>query len=133
VSQRSWHGGFPAAQGSSSAKSGHDFNSSIRCGTVQTIVRACHGNDRKELVLPLHHLGSRQPNHISATYGGKFPDTYVAKVLRSGVENTWLMVPRSAHLSEFKETEQLDDTQLTLRITGLVNYINHVRRNSVMS
>jgi len=85
----------------------------------------CHGNDLKGTgPVPAPFREPSDLTTLARRNGGKFPDTYVAKVLRNGVK---IPAHGPAEMpiwgATFKETEQLDDTQLTLRITGLVNYI----------
>jgi mono/diheme cytochrome c family protein len=85
----------------------------------------CHGNDLKG-------GGSAPPPYrvppdlttLARRHGGKFPNAYVSKVLRSGV-----VMPAHGPAEmpiwgpDFK-MEGLDKTEVTLRITNLTNYIN---------
>ncbi len=84
----------------------------------------CHGNDLKG-------GGSAPPPYrvppdlttLARRHGGKFPDAYVSKVLRSGI-----VMPAHGPAEmpiwgpDFK-MEGLNTTEVTLRITNLANYI----------
>jgi len=91
---------------------------------------ACHGNDLKgngpapppfrEFPPDLTTLAKRN--------GGEFPDTYIAEVLRSGApipEHGPAEMPVWG--AEFKESENLDETQIESRITNLSNYIKSLQ------
>ena len=91
----------------------------------------CHGADGKgdgpaatALKVPPPDLTSLAQRH-----DGKFPDDYVANVLRNGVK-----VP--AHGSSempvwgplFLTMNRMDDTQVKLRISNLTNYIKSIQK-----
>ena len=87
---------------------------------------ACHGNDLRGNgpAPPPFREWSPDLTTLARRNGGEFPDAYVAKVLRNGVKIPAHGPPEMPIWGTiFKETEQLDETQLTLRITGLVIYI----------
>jgi mono/diheme cytochrome c family protein len=88
----------------------------------------CHGNDGKGNgpPPPSSHFSKSPPDltTLSQRHDGKFPDAYVADVLRSGV-------PLPDHGSSempiwgeaFRAAGGLDEDQLNLRIKNLTNYI----------
>ena len=85
----------------------------------------CHGNDLKGVgPVPAPYRVPPDLTKLARRHGGKFPDAYVADVLRSGVflpEHGPAQMP--AWGTDFREMDGLDSTQVTLRITHLTNYI----------
>ena len=92
---------------------------------------ACHGNDLKGNG-PAPPLFRTPPDltKLARRNGGKFPDAYVAKVLRNGVK-----IPGHGPAempiwgTTFRESEQLNESQITSRIAALVNYIKSFQGN----
>ena len=85
----------------------------------------CHGNDLKG-VGPVPEPYRVPPNltKLARRHRGKFPDAYVADVLRSGVilpEHGPAQMP--AWGTDFREMDGFDAAQVTLRIANLTNYI----------
>lgn len=87
---------------------------------------ACHGNDLKGVgpAPPPFREYSPDLTTLAQRNGGEFPDAYVFNVLRNGAD---LPDHGPAEMpvwgTAFKQSERLDDTQITLRMTELVNYI----------
>ena len=90
----------------------------------------CHGNDLKGNVPAPPPFKERTPDltALARHQSGKFPAAYVTSVLRSGVKVS-AHGPAEMPIwgATFAETEKLDDAQLTLRITRLVNYIKSLQ------
>lgn len=67
---------------------------------------------------------------LARRHGGKFPDAYIAKVLRNGVT-----MPGHGPAEmpvwgpEFAATDRLDKAQVTLRIKNLAKYIKSLQTN----
>ena len=86
----------------------------------------CHGNDLKGNGPAPPPFEDVPPDltKLAQRNGGKFPDAYVIEVLRHGVV---LPAHGPAEMPdwgpEFKAGEGLDETQVTLRITNLKDYI----------
>ena len=84
----------------------------------------CHGNDLKGGgSVPSPYRVPPDLTTLARRHGGKFPDAYVSKVLRSG-----MVMPAHGPAempiwgSDFK-MQGLHKTEVTLRITNLTNYI----------
>lgn len=89
----------------------------------------CHGDDlRGNGPFPPPYRTPPDLTTLARRHGGKFPDAYVAKVLRNGVT---LPAHGPAEMpvwgTEFAETDRLDKIQVELRIKNLVNYIKSVQ------
>jgi mono/diheme cytochrome c family protein len=85
---------------------------------------SCHGSDLKG-------SGPTPPPNLTTLaqrHGGRFPDAYVADVLRNGVV---LPAHGSAEMpiwgTDFRASEHLNEAQVTLRITNLLNYIKSLQ------
>jgi len=93
---------------------------------------ACHGNDLKGNGPAPYPFKDMPPDltTLARRHGGTFPDAYVSRVLRDGV-------PLPAHGpaempiwgADFTAGEGLGETQVTLRITNLTNYIKAHQTN----
>ena len=86
---------------------------------------ACHGNDLKGSG-PVPDPFKKPPDLTTLTrrHGGKFPAAYVADVLRNGVimsEHGPAEMPIWG--ADFSVGQRLNESQVTLRITNLTNYI----------
>jgi len=85
----------------------------------------CHGNDLKGVgpVLAPYRVPPDLTT-LTARHNGKFPDTYVAEVLRNGVT---MPAHGPAQMptwgTDFREMDGLDATHVKLRIANLTNYI----------
>ena len=87
---------------------------------------ACHGNDLKGNGPAPPPFKDMPPDltTLAQRHGGKFPDAYVVDVLRNGVilpAHGLAEMPTWG--SDFRASEKLNETQVTLRITNLSNYI----------
>jgi mono/diheme cytochrome c family protein len=85
----------------------------------------CHGTDLKgNGPFPPPYRMPPDLTTLARRHGGKFPETYVANVLRNGVT---LPTHGPAEMpvwgAEFASTERLDTVQVELRIKNLTNYI----------
>jgi mono/diheme cytochrome c family protein len=85
----------------------------------------CHGNDLKGVgPVPEPYRVPPDLTTLARRHAGKFPDAYVADVLRNGV-----IMPAHGPAemptwgTDFREMDGFDATQVTLRITDLKNYI----------
>jgi len=91
---------------------------------------ACHGTDLKDAG-PFHPPYRTPPDLTTLTlrHGGKFPFTYVSKVLRNGVT---LPAHGPAEMpvwgSEFAARNRLDESQIATRIRNLANYIKIMQK-----
>lgn len=91
---------------------------------------ACHGNDLKGNGPAPPPFKDMTPDltTLAQRHGGKFPDDYVSGVLRNGV-----ILPDHGPAempiwgTDFKARDRLDETQVTLRITNLSNYIKSLQ------
>ncbi len=85
----------------------------------------CHGNDLKGVgPVPEPYRVPPDLTTLARRHGGKFPDAYVADVLRSGVilpEHGPAQMPTWG--MDFRQMDGFDATQVTLRIANLTNYI----------
>ena len=65
---------------------------------------------------------------LARRHSGKFPDEYVADVLRNGVVIPAHGPPEMPTWgADFRTRDQLDSTQVTLRITNLSDYIKSLQ------
>jgi mono/diheme cytochrome c family protein len=85
----------------------------------------CHGKDLKGVSpVPAPYRVPPDLTTLTARHGGKFPDAYVADVLRNGVT---IPAHGPAQMptwgTDFREMNGLDATQVKLRIANLTNYI----------
>jgi mono/diheme cytochrome c family protein len=85
----------------------------------------CHGNDLKGVrPVPAPYRVPPDLTTLAARHGGKFPDAYVADVLRNGVT---IPAHGPAQMptwgADFREMNGLDATQVKLRIANLTSYI----------
>jgi mono/diheme cytochrome c family protein len=66
---------------------------------------------------------------LTRRHDGKFPEAYVVKVLRNGVK---MPAHGPAEMpiwgTDFRARDRLDETQVTLRITNLTNYIKSIQK-----
>ena len=86
---------------------------------------ACHGDDLKgNGPFPSPYRTPPDLTKLVGRHGGKFPEVYVMRVLRSGVT---LPAHGPAEMpvwgTEFAATDRLSKTQVELRIKNLTNYI----------
>jgi mono/diheme cytochrome c family protein len=91
---------------------------------------ACHGNDLKGNGPAPPPFKDVPPDltTLARRHGGKFPDKYVSDVLRNGVVIPAHGPPEMPTWgADFRARDQLDSTQLTLRITNLTNYIKSLQ------
>lgn len=91
---------------------------------------ACHGDDLRGVrPFPPPYRTPPDLTTLARRHGGKFPYAYVSKVIRNGVE---LPAHGPAEMpvwgSDFEAAGQLDETQVTLRIKGLTNYLKLKQR-----
>jgi len=87
---------------------------------------ACHGNDLKGNGPAPYPFKDVPPDltTLARRHGGKFPDAYVADVLRHGVplpDHSPAEMPTWG--TDFEAGKELDEMQVTLRITNLSAYI----------
>ena len=85
----------------------------------------CHGNDLKGVrPVPEPYRVPPDLTTLARRHGGKFPDAYVADVLRNGVT---LPAHGPAEMpswgADFREMNGLDAAQVKLRIASLTNYL----------
>jgi mono/diheme cytochrome c family protein len=85
----------------------------------------CHGDDLKGVgPVPEPYRVPPDLTKLAERHGGKFPDAYVADVLRKGVI---LPAHGPAQMptwgADFREGKGLGETQVNLRIVNLTNYI----------
>ena len=90
---------------------------------------ACHGDDLKGAgPFPPPYRVPPDLTTLARRHGGKFPDAYVSKVLRSGVE---LPAHGPAEMpvwgTDFEAADKLDNTQVSLRIKRLAIYIKSLQ------
>lgn len=91
---------------------------------------ACHGNDLKGNGPAPPPFMDVPPDltTLSRRHGGKFPDEYVAEVLRNGVVIPAHGPPEMpAWGMDFRTRDQLDSIQVTLRIINLSNYLKSLQ------
>jgi mono/diheme cytochrome c family protein len=91
---------------------------------------ACHGNDLKGNGPAPAPFKDVPPDltTLARRHGGKFPDEYVADVLRNGVVMPAHGPPEMPTWgTDFRARDQLDTTQVTRRITNLSNYIKSLQ------
>lgn len=90
----------------------------------------CHGNDLKGTGPAPYPFKETTPDltTLAERHAGKFPDAYVADVLRNGV-----VLPDHGPAEmpiwgmDFKARDRMDETQVTLRITNLSNYLKSLQ------
>ena len=85
----------------------------------------CHGNDlRGTGSVPAPYRVPPDLTTLARRHGGKFPNAYVADVLRNGVT---MPAHGPAEMptwgTDFREMDGLDVTQVKVRISNLTNYI----------
>jgi mono/diheme cytochrome c family protein len=85
----------------------------------------CHGKDLKGVgPVPEPYRVPPDLTTLARRHGGKFPDAYVADVLRNGVT---LPAHGPAEMpswgADFREMHGLDAAQVKLRIANLTNYL----------
>lgn len=85
----------------------------------------CHGNDlRGTGPFPPPYRKPPDLTRLARRHGGKFPEAYVARVLRNGVT---LPAHGPAEMpvwgSDFAAKERIDDAEVTERIRRLVLYL----------
>ena len=85
----------------------------------------CHGNNLKGVgPVPTPYRVPPDLTKLARRHGGKFPDAYVADVLRNGV-----IMPAHGPAqmptwgTDFREMDRLDATQVNLRVVNLTNFI----------
>jgi mono/diheme cytochrome c family protein len=90
----------------------------------------CHGNDLKGNGPAPYPFRGVPPDltTLAQRHGGKFPDAYVSDALRNGVK---MPAHGPAEMPiwgmDFRARDRLDETQVTLRITALSNYIKSLQ------
>jgi mono/diheme cytochrome c family protein len=91
---------------------------------------ACHGNDLKGNGPAPYPFRGMPPDltTLARRHGGKFPEAYVSDVLRNGVR---ISAHGPAEMPiwgvDFRTSDRLDESQVTLRITNLSNYIKSLQ------
>jgi len=90
----------------------------------------CHGDNLKGSgPFPPPYRVPPDLTTLAQRHGGKFPEAYVAKVLRNGV-----IMPAHGPAempvwgTEFAEDERLNKAQVELRIKNLTNYIKSLQK-----
>lgn len=91
---------------------------------------ACHGTDLKGAgPFPPPYRKPPDLTTLTRRHGGKFPFTYVSKVLRNGVT---LPAHGPAEMpvwgSEFEAKDNLDGPQVAARLRSLTNYIRSMQQ-----
>jgi mono/diheme cytochrome c family protein len=92
----------------------------------KTFCAACHGNDLKGTGPAPYPFKDVTPDltTLAQRHGGKFPDEFVTQVLRYGVVLPDHGPPEMPPWgTDFKAGYQLNETQVTQRITNLKDYI----------
>lgn len=119
-----------AAQGQE-AKKASVPNSNVPSGAelYKKHCEACHGSDLKgNGPFPPPYRTPPDLTTLARRHGGKFPDAYVARVLRNGVT---MPAHGPAEMpvwgTEFAATQGLDKAQVALRIRNLGNYIKSLQ------
>jgi mono/diheme cytochrome c family protein len=90
----------------------------------------CHGNDLKGNGPAPPPFRDVPPDltTLARRHGGKFPDEYVADVLRNGVVIPAHGPPEMPTWgADFRTRDKLDSTQVTLRIANLSDYIKSLQ------
>jgi mono/diheme cytochrome c family protein len=91
---------------------------------------ACHGNDLKGNGPAPYPFKDLPPDltTLAKRHGGQFPDDYVSDVLRNGVVMAAHGPPEMPTWgTDFRVVDRLDETQVTLRITSLKDYIKSLQ------
>jgi len=91
---------------------------------------ACHGSDLKGAgPFPPPYRTPPDLTTLTLRHGGRFPLTYISKVLRNGVT---LPAHGPAEMpvwgAEFAAKNRLDESQATIRIRNLANYIKTMQK-----
>jgi mono/diheme cytochrome c family protein len=91
---------------------------------------ACHGSDLKGAgPFPPPYRTPPDLTTLTLRHGGKFPLTYVSKVLRNGVT---LPAHGPAEMpvwgAEFTAKNRLDESQIATRIRNLANYLKNMQK-----
>lgn len=87
---------------------------------------ACHGNDLKGTGPAPYPFKDVTPDltSLAKRHGGKFPDEFVTQILRYGVVMPDHGPPEMPPWgTDFKVSDNLNETQVTLRISNLKDYI----------
>ena len=88
----------------------------------------CHGSDLKGTgTAPYPFRAPPDLTTLARRHGGKFPEAYVSKVLRSGVVMPAHGPAEMPIWGDEFTSDRLSETQVTLRITGLTNYIRSLQ------
>jgi len=90
----------------------------------------CHENDLKgNGPVPAPFRVPPDLSTLARRHGGKFPDAYVVEVLRNGVK---MPAHGPAEMpiwgADFRARDRLSETQVSLRITNLTNYIEAIQK-----
>jgi mono/diheme cytochrome c family protein len=90
---------------------------------------ACHGNDLKGSgPFPSPYRTPPDLSTLARRHGGKFPEAYVASVLRNGVR---LPAHGPAEMpawgTDFEVTDRLDNKQVAMRIKLLSDYLKSLQ------
>ncbi len=91
---------------------------------------ACHGIDLKGVGPAPYPFKETTPDltTLSRRHGGNFPGKYVSEVLRNGVVMPDHGPPEMPNWgADFRTSDGLNETQVTLRITSLTNYIKSLQ------
>jgi len=90
---------------------------------------ACHGNDLKGTgPAPEPYQAPPDLTTLARRHGGKFPDAYVADILKNGVVMpAHGLADMPAWGTDSRLTSQSDPTQVGLRITELTNYLKSLQ------
>ncbi len=118
--------GLPAAQQDQAPKSASTHPKSPSGAELyKQHCAVCHGNDLKGVgPAPAPYRVPPDLTKLAKRHNGRFPDAYVADVLRNGVT---LPAHGPAQMpswgNDFREMHGLDKTQVDLRIANLTNYI----------
>ena len=114
-----------AQQGPSKKSSVPSSNSPSGAELYKKHCQVCHGNDLKGVgPVPEPYRVPPDLTKLAQRHGGKFPDAYVADVLRNGVTmpaHGPAQMP--AWGTDFREMDGLDSTQVKSRIANLTDYI----------
>jgi mono/diheme cytochrome c family protein len=93
---------------------------------------ACHDRDSKGYAaVPPPFQVPPDLTTLAQRYDGKFPASYVTRVLRNGVT---MPAHGPAEMpiwgDDFRSRDQLDETQVALRIENLTDYIKSIQKNN---
>jgi len=100
-------------------------NSQLGAELYKQHCAVCHGIDLKGTgPVPAPYRVPPNLTTLARRHGGKFPDAYVADVLRNGVTMPAHGPPEMPTWgTDFRDMDGLDATQVKLRIMNLTNYI----------